>query len=684
MMVSEEEGNVTPTKKRKLHYEQKYLNLWEKDQKFSGWVTKSNKGDYYFYCKSCKCDLKCGGGKKVLEKHVESTKHKSNVKGAVHQPTITSMLPESASKSFTDKIKSGEIKMACFLAKNNLPFSLADDLKDLIQSVVPDSKLASELNFGRTKAHAIVTNVTGKVAEKQLINILQQNKFSLIVDESTDRSSTKHLALIVRTAVDLHVEDSFLGLIPVIDGTSTALHNACTKFFEEKNISYKENMVGFAADGTNSMFGQHHSLSTLFAKDIPNLFLVKCICHSFHLCASYACKKLPRGVEDFARDVYNYIQNSPKRIGDYKEFQCFVNVKPHKLLHPAQTRWLSLLQVVKRLIEQLPALKLYFQSAVLTDRLLAAQSILDKCMEPTTELYLEFLNFVLPYFNDLNKEMQSESPKLYLLYEKIFITYKTILECFLKPEYLELTEQEKTNIHDHDKAAALETKILNIDFENTENHLPLEDIYLGGNVAAFIIINRNSIQTNQIKQLKQKCLQFYIESLNQIKNRFPFEDEHRQRLKNLRFLNPDTLLNSNLKRSVPSIAHLGHMFPGLCPTNLTEIDRECRTLRNTNLPFQEGKLLKADEFWRHISKIRKGDSSQMFPLLTQFVQNLLTLPHSSANVESLDHRRRVACLSVFYRLHFGECAEVLHNLIPPSPFHHRTTRRGEGFHPYVV
>lgn len=79
------------------------------------------------------------------------------------------MLPESASKAFTDKVKSGEIKMACFLAEQNLPFSLADDLKDLIQSVAQDSKLAPELTFGRTKAHAIITNVTGKVAENQLI-----------------------------------------------------------------------------------------------------------------------------------------------------------------------------------------------------------------------------------------------------------------------------------------------------------------------------------------------------------------------------------------------------------------------------------------------------------------------------------------------------------------------------------
>ncbi|CAH2097689.1 unnamed protein product [Euphydryas editha] len=57
---------------------------------------------------------------------------------------------------------------------------------------------------------------------------------------------------------------------------------------------------------------------------------------------------------------------------------------------------------------------------------------------------------------------------------------------------------------------------------------------------------------------------------------------------------------------------------------------------------------------------------------------------TSRQLQSLEHRRLVASLCVFYRLHFGECAQELHQLIPPAPFHHRTTRRGQGFHPYVV
>ncbi|KAJ8731368.1 hypothetical protein PYW07_004532 [Mythimna separata] len=55
-----------------------------------------------------------------------------------------------------------------------------------------------------------------------------------------------------------------------------------------------------------------------------------------------------------------------------------------------------------------------------------------------------------------------------------------------------------------------------------------------------------------------------------------------------------------------------------------------------------------------------------------------------SKLQSLGHRRRVAGLSVFYRLHFGECAQELHNLIPSSPILHRTTRRTAMRHRYMV
>nr|CAI5861430.1 unnamed protein product [Callosobruchus analis] len=41
------------------------------------------------------------------------------------------------------------------------------------------------------------------------------------------------------------------------------------------------------------MMGAHNSLKTLLVNDIPDLYTMKCICHSLALCASYASEKLP-------------------------------------------------------------------------------------------------------------------------------------------------------------------------------------------------------------------------------------------------------------------------------------------------------------------------------------------------------------------------------------------------------
>ncbi|CAH2244878.1 jg23087 [Pararge aegeria aegeria] len=55
-----------------------------------------------------------------------------------------------------------------------------------------------------------------------------------------------------------------------------------------------------------------------------------------------------------------------------------------------------------------------------------------------------------------------------------------------------------------------------------------------------------------------------------------------------------------------------------------------------------------------------------------------------SRLQSLEHRRKVACLAVFYKIHFGECAQELFDLVKPSPFYHRTARHRKNLHRYVV
>ncbi|KAF0705220.1 E3 SUMO-protein ligase KIAA1586-like [Aphis craccivora] len=127
-------------------------------------------------------------------------------------------------------------------------------------------------------------------------------------------------------------------------------------------------LIGYASDGVNVMMGAHNSLATTLKDDIPNIFILKCICHSFHLFASYACTKLPISIEETVKDIYNFLNTSPKRLCKYAEFQTFLNIKQHKMLQPSQTRWLSLLPVVNRLLEQFDAMKLYFTGVCILEK----------------------------------------------------------------------------------------------------------------------------------------------------------------------------------------------------------------------------------------------------------------------------------------------------------------------------
>lgn len=188
------------------------------------------------------------------------------------------------------------------------------------------------------------------------------------------------------------------------------------------------------------MMGDHNSLKTLLTTDIPDIYVFKCLYHSLALCASYACAKLPCEIEEFVRNIYTYFQYSFKRQSEFKSFQEFVEVKPHKLLKPSQTRWLSILSVVERVLEQYNALQLYFQFEFLDLENVSCKNIYATFSDPTNKLYLEFLEYTLPILVNLNLEFQAEGLKINLIHSKMSSAYKTILECYLREDYVRSTE----------------------------------------------------------------------------------------------------------------------------------------------------------------------------------------------------------------------------------------------------
>lgn len=402
----------------------------------------------------------------------------------------------------------------------------------------------------------------------------------------------------------------FLDLVPVSDGTADGLYRTIVDFFTKYNINWKKNLIGFASDGASVMMGTHNSLSTKLKSEIPNLFLLKCSCHSFSLCANYACEKLPENIELLARNIYTYFHQSYKRQHELIQFQNFVNVKPHKLLQPSHTRWLSLLSVVKRILEQYDALILYFTDISFNQNVTIAESILTQLNDRSTKMYYQFLDFALPFFTNLNLEMQSESIKIHTLYSKIESTLKSLLDCFLKRDYLEATRLE------------------NVEYRSEDNIVARANLYLGAPVMISLANNTHGLTEKQLSEFRENCLQFFIEGCNQIFKRFNPAEPSIQILKKLKIISPAEVLS----KQHHTIAALAMEFPNLVKEEeLNAIDMEWRLLRNVDPHDLVG--LDLNNFWNKISQIKSGDDTPMFPKLCEFIRNIFSLPHSSATVE---------------------------------------------------
>lgn len=112
------------------------------------------------------------------------------------------------------------------------------------------------------------------------------------------------------------------------------------------------NLIGYSPDTTKVMFGKHNSVSKLLITENSNLTAVKCYCHLICLVSSYGALNLPKEEEDLYRYILNHFHCSSKRQGLHQQFQKFFNTEPHKILSASQTRCLSLMACVNRILKQ--------------------------------------------------------------------------------------------------------------------------------------------------------------------------------------------------------------------------------------------------------------------------------------------------------------------------------------------
>lgn len=444
-------GELSSAEKKSLQKPKSFQDKWLELPQFKTWLKKVPDQPLQSRCSVCNIVLKAG--KSDLEKHRTSAKHIENQKSSGSTRTLQSMINGPAQRH-AEAVKRSEIQLSAFFAENNVAFLAADRLVGVQKKIFTDSKVAQDMKLGRDKCNAIVRNVIAKVETEDLVKILRKTLFSIMLDESTDKGNDKGMCVMV-LYIDPETGLPTVGLLELLrldakDCSADKLWGAFEECMNRHEIPIT-NVMGLATDSAAVFVGCTNSFWTRLKAVCPWAILLPCVWHSAAQVSKKACAKLPAHVEEHLRLVSSYMNGSPKRSAELRDFQEYYEDQLAQVLKPSGTRWLVLHQCVERYLGMQRSLTAFFELRCFEDpdhKDKDAHKILHDLKNPFTKAYLQFLSYALNVTNEFNALFQSKSTLIHKLYEMSHSLMKTFCMNFLKDGLLDRLESVNVS-HPH-------------------------------------------------------------------------------------------------------------------------------------------------------------------------------------------------------------------------------------------
>ena len=192
----------------------------------------------------------------------------------------------------------------------------------------------------------------------------------------------------------------FLDLPTANDGTAAAIFEKIDQTLMSRGIKY-ENFLCINSDACNTMKGLRGHVVRHLRDKQPNFVDLGCIFHLENLDIKATIKVLPISNDALLVDINTHFYLSIKKKDEFKSFCEFVSVTYKQILSHVETRWLSLLCVVSRVLELWSVLVSHFTSHPEAEKRGCVKSIKERLCDEV-KLYLLFLNFLLPTVNAFN------------------------------------------------------------------------------------------------------------------------------------------------------------------------------------------------------------------------------------------------------------------------------------------
>jgi len=353
-------------------------------------------------------------GRRALTSHAMGKAHTNRMNAQKDQGKI--FFPSNAIEKTPKKDSAvrGELRLVIFFVEHNIPLHVLDH-SNVIEKICTDSEIAKKMEMKRTKGAYLLNDALAPLLKTSLTENIREKPFSISIDESNEMGHRKFLEMVI-SFVDEAFDDvvhAHFDICEIPDGKAETIFKCVKEKLESAGLPLNH-LLSCMTDSPAVMVGQKKGFLTLLKKVAPHVIDIgRCSLHHVANAVKYACETLGRLVEEFADDVFNYFQYT-SRWTSYTQVTSLLELPAHRYLRRVETRWVQLLIVVGRLLEQLPALQEFFLVKLPRDRMKDLNNacvirIRTALQNPMLELHLTFLKSSLSMADKFEKQFQRTS-----------------------------------------------------------------------------------------------------------------------------------------------------------------------------------------------------------------------------------------------------------------------------------
>lgn len=296
-----------------------------------------------------------------------------------------------------------------------------------------DSSFKSNFNKSTNYCSPEIQNELLQISANAVINIIVQKVescgfFSLMVDEARCFKE-EQLSITIRFAVDLEVEEHFVGFVDCsVSRDAISLQNLILDFLEEKKLGNLP-IVGQSYDGASVMSGYKNGLQMKIKQNHPQAIFIHCLAHKLNLVIVDSCFNIKSSSTFFntLEALYSHF-SKPGNHSDLKRISNALQIKNLEIHSLSTTRWSCRYENCRSVITNYIGIKDALEeeaNAVRDTNGVEALGLLHLITKPDFIVNLHVFHSTLKVINTLSKYFQTQNSSLGEAYETVMATINT-------------------------------------------------------------------------------------------------------------------------------------------------------------------------------------------------------------------------------------------------------------------